>query len=225
MAATELTFLNIINRVLRRLRETEVATYNETEFSTLIGDVVNTVKSEMEEAWYWNSLRDTYSVAASYPSASYALTGTSSEGIVMDAWNRTYGNEIKRGTSAGFNRKYFGTPVGQSVPRGIVSEYVQTGLDTNYDIKVDIYPPPSEDQTLYFNVYVPQADMAADATITRVPQNVLIEEVVARMRVARGVEGAPQAAPGETFIMTNLLARAIADDQSADGTETDWVAE
>jgi hypothetical protein len=225
VATTELTFLQIVNRVLSRMRESAVTNYNDTDYSTHIGHVVNQVKGEMEEAWYWNSLRQTFTVAAVNPTVSYSLTDTSSEAVVLDAWNRTHGNEITRSTNRDFNLKFFGTPVGQSVAEGVVSQFVQTGLDANYDIVVDVYPVPDSAQTLVFNTYVPQADLSANGDIPRVPQNVLIEEVVMRMRAERGDEGVPQPQPGDTFILTTLLARAIADDQSADGTETDWEPE
>jgi hypothetical protein len=54
-----MTYLQIINAVLRRLRETEVTDVNETDYSKLIGEYVNSVKKEVEAAWDWNALRTT----------------------------------------------------------------------------------------------------------------------------------------------------------------------
>jgi hypothetical protein len=223
--ASGLTFLQIINRVLVRLREDEVAAYNSTTYSSFIANLVNQVKSEIEDAWYWHALRDSYTVNATNPNASYSLDGAGSKAIILEGWNRTHGSEITKSTNRKFNRLFFGTPSGTSVQTGIVDKYVQTGLDDAYDIKVDVYPVPDSNQTLVFNVYVPQDDLAADATVPLVPQNVLIEEVIARALVERGEEGAPQAMPGQTFLRSDLLAAAVAADAQSDPTEMDWEPE
>jgi len=54
-----MTYLNLINGVLRRLRETTVSTYTETTYSTMIGDLINDAKTTVEEAWEWSALRNT----------------------------------------------------------------------------------------------------------------------------------------------------------------------
>jgi hypothetical protein len=72
---------------------------------------------------------------------------------------------------------------------------------------------------------VPQDDLAANGTVPLVPQNVLIEETIARALNERGDETAPKPAPGETFIMQDLLDGAIASDGGYDDSETDWTVE
>jgi hypothetical protein len=225
MAASGLTFLQIVNRVLARLRETAVATFNETDYSSHVAQVVNQVKTEIEDAWQWYALRDSYTVSAVNPTISYALTGTGMNAVVMSAWNRTHGLELEKAPNAELDRTYFGTPTGQTVPTGAVSKYVQNGLDDDFDIKVDIAPPPDTTQALLFNVYVPQADLAADATVPLVPQNLLIEETIARMQVEKGDEEAQRPLEGETFIKQDLLDTAISRDQGVDPTEQDWEPE
>lgn len=44
-----MTYLEIINAVLRRLRETEVTDVNETDYSKLIGEYVNSVKKKLSQ--------------------------------------------------------------------------------------------------------------------------------------------------------------------------------
>lgn len=225
---TASTFLQIVNKVLVRLRESTVASFSTTDYSTMIANLVNQVKSEIENAWYWNALRGSYSVSAVSPTTQYSLTGTGTDAVILDAWNRTFGNEITKGTNAEFNANFLGTPLSVSLPTTIVSEYLQTGLDANYDIKVDVYPVPSSAQTLVFNCYVPQADLALDGTIPLVPQNVLIEETIARAMLERGDQGAQQPdpnSPGGKFIRTDLLAVAVSRDGGADPTEFDWEVE
>jgi hypothetical protein len=53
-----MTFLEVINAVLRRLREDEVTSSGESAYSKLIGDLVNHANNECERAWNWSHLID-----------------------------------------------------------------------------------------------------------------------------------------------------------------------
>ena len=226
MAASGLTFLQIVNRVLERLRETSVANYNSTDYSTMIAGMVNAVKAEIEASWQWHAMRDTFSVATTNNVAQYALTGGGMNAKVIDAWNTTTGQQLVKGTYASFNSKFFG--VGSSaVQTGSPTQYLQSGRDANHDPVIDVWPIPVTGylDTLKFNAYVPQSDLAANGTVPLVPQNVLIEETIARALNERGDETAPKPAPGETFIMQDLLDTAIAVDRGYDDSEMDWQVE
>jgi hypothetical protein len=52
------TFLQLVNDVLIRLRETVVVTNTATAYSTLIGAFINDAKREVEDAWQWSQLLD-----------------------------------------------------------------------------------------------------------------------------------------------------------------------
>ena len=59
-----MTYLELINNVLVRLRETKVtsATYESTPYYLSIGAHVNDAKDRVEDAWQWSSLRNVDSV-------------------------------------------------------------------------------------------------------------------------------------------------------------------
>lgn len=224
MAAAALTWLQIINRVLVRMRESTVAANNSTEYSTLIGGLVNQVKTEIEEAYYWSALRQTFTVSTTGGSgvSNYTLTSAGPNAAIIDAWNTTTGQQLTRGTNADFNAMFFGAA--GSVLTGPAEQFLSAGLSVNYDMTVDIWPLPSASETLKFNVYKPQVDLAIDSDVPLVPQNVLIEEVIARAKVERGEEDAPQPQPGMTFIRSDLLASAISREGGQDDSEMDWEA-
>ena len=46
-----MTYLEIVNRVLRRLREQQVDSLTANSYSTLIADLVNEVKRDIENSW------------------------------------------------------------------------------------------------------------------------------------------------------------------------------
>ena len=67
-----MTYRQIINSVLRRLREDSIVTdwagdlidaTGPSDYQVLIGDFVNEVKREVEDAWDWTSLRNLVTVA------------------------------------------------------------------------------------------------------------------------------------------------------------------
>lgn len=220
MSVQALTWLQIINRILSRLRESTVAANNTNDYSTLVGALVNQVKTEIEKAYYWNSMRDTYSVSATVGNTNYILTSSGMNAIIIDGWNITTPMKLVRGTNADFNAKFFGVA---AVQTGSVEQYLPAGYSVNYDLTVDVWPSPSASQSLKFTVYRPQNDLAADGDIPLCPQEVLIEETIARLLVERGDEGADKPQPGESFIRKDLLQTAVSIDGGMDEEETDWI--
>ena len=84
-----MTYLEAVNRVLRRLRENEVTTVNETPYSKLIGDLVNVVKVEIEDSWDWSALRTTLTANTTASLFNYVLTGSGTRLRVLDIINDT----------------------------------------------------------------------------------------------------------------------------------------
>ena len=217
------TYLQLVNIVLARMRESSVATVSETIYSTYIGTLLNQVKAEIEQAYYWNALRDTYAINTVASTTSYAFTGAGPAAVVMgDGWDTTSPGDVRRGTNYQFNQWYFGT-VSANIPTGPVTHFIPAGIDANLDLKIDVYPIPDAVYALKFNLYVPQADLSDASDVCYIPQDVLIEETIARAMVERGDDASPKPAPGETFILTNLLAQAVAREAGHDDEEMDWV--
>ena len=57
-----MTYLELVNDVLIRLRETTVSTVSETTYSALIGKFVNDAKRQIEDSYNWNCLAQTITV-------------------------------------------------------------------------------------------------------------------------------------------------------------------
>lgn len=229
MAASGLTFLQIVNRVLERLRETAVADFDESDYSSFISGLVNQVKTEIEEACYWHVMRNTFSVSTTNNTSQYSMTGAGQAAIILSGWNITNGQPLEKGSVAEFDRHFFGVG-SSSVQTGSPTEYLQAGLDSGFDIVVDVWPVPITGKldTLKFTVYTPQADLTDNGTVPLVPQNVLIEEVIARAKLERGDEDALQPdaqSQSGKFIRWDLLSAAVTKDRSIDGDENDWITE
>ena len=180
-----MTYLELVNDVLIRLREPTVATVTATSYSTLIGKFVNDAKRQIEDAFSWNILGTTITITTSAGTYSYALTGSGQKFQVIDVLNTTSNIGMKNIDYASMNRKQnFSTPVS-----GIPSEYAFDGVNGSYDTKVNIYPRPDGVYTIPFSLSVPQATLTLDQTVVLVPDVLVVQNAYSRALVERGEDG------------------------------------
>ena len=180
-----MTYLELVNDVLIRLREPTVATVTATSYSTLIGKFVNDAKRQIEDAFSWNILGTTITITTSAGTYSYALTGSGQKFQVIDVLNTTSNIGMKNIDFASMNRKQnFSTPVS-----GIPSEYAFDGVNGSYDTKVTIYPRPDGVYSIPFSLSVPQATLTLDQTVVLVPDVLVVQNAYARALVERGEDG------------------------------------
>ena len=179
-----MTYLEMINDVLTRLRETPVSTANETTYSTLIGKFINDAKRQVEDAFNWNVLDQDITVNTVAGTYQYALTGAGSKFQVQDAINITSNVTLRNISFQWMNRRQnFATPVS-----GIPSEYCFEGF-SNGDAKVTLYPRPDNVYNLKFTLTIPQATLSSDSTSILVPDVLVVQNAYARALVERGEDG------------------------------------
>ena len=180
-----MTYLELVNDVLVRLRETAVSTVSETSYSALIGKFVNDAKRQIEDAFAWNVLGTTITLSTTSNTYSYALTGAGQKFQVIDVINATSNIGMKNIDFASMNRKQnFSTPVS-----GIPYEYAFDGVDGSYDTKVTLYPRPDGVYSIPFSLTVPQATLSSDATVVAIPDVLVVQNAYARALVERGEDG------------------------------------
>ena len=180
-----MTYLELVNDVLIRLRETTVATVTETSYSTLIGKFVNDAKRQIEDAFAWNVLGTTITLSTTSGTYSYSLTGAGQKFQVIDVINSTSNIGMKNIDFASMNRKQnFSTPVS-----GIPSEFAFDGVDGSYNTKVTLYPRPDGVYSIPFSLTVPQATLSSDATVVLVPDVLVVQNAYSRALVERGEDG------------------------------------
>lgn len=200
-----MTYLELVNDVLTRLRETTVSTVSETTYSALIGKFVNDAKRQIEDAYTWNCLAQTVTVTTTSGTHSYSLTGVGQKFRVIDAINTTSLISLVDIPFADMNRKLnFGSPA-QSIP----SEYCFNGVDGSGDTKIDLFPVPNGVFTLLFDVIVPQAALSSDGTSVKVLDYLVTQSAYARALIERGEDGGT--ASSEAYaLFRGMLSDAIA---------------
>ena len=200
-----MTYLELINDVLVRLRETTVSTTTETTYSTLIGKFVNDAKRQIEDAFSWNALGQTITVTTTASTASYSLTGAGQKFQVMDVINTTSNVGLTNISFVDMNRKLNFTPLVNSIP----IEFAFDGVDASYDTKVNLYPIPDGAYTIKFALTVPQATLTSGSTVVLVSDVLVAQNAYARALVERGEDG------GLSSSEAYLLYKAMLSDQIA----------
>ena len=180
-----MTFLELVNDVLVRLREPVVTTFNETTYSTLIGKFINDAKRQVEDAFSWNALGATITVTTAASTSTYSLTGAGQKFQVMDVINTTSLLGLTNISFVDMNRKLNFAPVATETP----TEYAFDGVDGSYDTQVKLYPIPNGVYTVKFMLTVPQPTLALDATVVKVPDVLVVQNAYARALVERGEDG------------------------------------
>ena len=180
-----MTFLQLINNVLIRLREVQVSTNNETTYSTLIGLFVNDAKRQIEDSFSWNVLGQTVTLTTSSSAHVYSMTGAGQKFQVMDALNTTSNVALQNISFVEMNRYQNLVPSITGVPQ----YYAFDGVDNNGDTQVVLYPRPDGVYSIPFSLTVPQAPLAADGTSVLVPDVLVVQNAYARALVERGEDG------------------------------------
>jgi hypothetical protein len=180
-----MTFLQLINNVLIRLRETQVSTNNETAYSTLIGLFVNDAKRQIEDSFSWNVLGQTVTLTTTSSAHVYSMTGAGQKFQVMDALNTTSNVALQNISFVEMNRYQNLVPSITGVPQ----YYAFDGVDGNGDTQVVLYPRPDGVYSIPFSLTVPQAPLAADGTSVLVPDVLVVQNAYARALVERGEDG------------------------------------
>ena len=180
-----MTYLECVNRVLRRLRENEVTTVNETPYSKLIGDLVNVVKVEIEDSWNWSALRTTLTATTTASLFNYVLVGSGTRIRVLDIFNDSENTVIEQRGTKWFDKVY----LTYDQPSGTPMYYNFNGVDSNGDTQVDFFPIPDAVYNVRINCVIPQDELVVDATQILIPANLLVEGTLARAISERGDDG------------------------------------
>ena len=200
-----MTYLELVNDVLTRLRETNVSTVSETSYSALVGKFVNDAKRQIEDSYTWNVLNQTITVTTTSGTSSYSLTGAGQKFRMNDAINTTSVITLDNIAVSDMNRKLnFGTP-SQSIP----SEFCFNGVDGSGDTKIDLFPVPNGVYTLLFDLTIPQATLSSDGTTVKVLDYLVTQSAYARGLIERGEDGGT--ASSEAYaLFRGMLSDAIA---------------
>ena len=210
-----MTYLEVVNNILKRLRERTVSTVEESSYSSLIGVLVNDALKDVENSHSWSGLRTTLTATTSANVFSYELNGAQNNLTVLDVINDNDDFFLQEKDAHTFN-SYF---LNQSPQTGSPYYYSFNGISADGDTQVDLFPIPDKEYTIYFNVVLRSADMTSDATVFSVPTKPIELLAYALAVEERGEDGG--ASPTSAFARAqNALQDAIALDALKQSDET-----
>ena len=212
-----MNYLAAINSVLVRLRERQVESINENEYSSLIATLVNDSIQEVEQAWDWSALRQTLTVTTSNGVFNYELNGSQNSIKVLSVVNVSTQSDVNYQTANWFNDRYL-TP---SPATGSPSYYSFNGVSTDGDTLVDLYPKPDAVYTVRFNVVQRSADLEAPSDRILCPHRPIVLLAYAKAVEERGEDNG-QTGNSAYMAAANSLSNAIALDASKHPEETEW---
>jgi len=212
------TYLDVVNNVLRRLREPVVTSVNDSEYSAMIGVMVNDAKRDVEDAYDWNALSDTLTATTTASLFNYVLVGSKTRFRVIDVLNESEQSFMNYAASHWMNQQFLLT----NPQNGKPMYYNFNGVDSNGDTQVDVYPIPDGVYTLRFNLIIPQADLVSDNTRILVPDHLVSMLAYSKAIAERGEDAGVQAS--EAYLQYRLaLADAVAIERNHYQEEMEWV--
>lgn len=212
-------YIQLVNSVLRRLREAEVSSVTDNAYSKMIGDFVNDAKRQVEDAYNWNSLSDTLTATTVNNIFNYVLEGSGQRFRMIDVINDTNNYVLRNATTSYMNRLFLISNGNKGQP----VYYNFNGTDANGDTQVDIYPIPDGAYDIRFNMILPQPLLSNNADVLKVPHEPVIYLAYAKALAERGEDGG--LASNEAYALySQSLSDAIALESGRYIEEQEWIA-
>jgi len=212
-----MTYLDLVNNVLRRLREEEVTSVSSTTYSKMAGDFVNDAKKLIESAWDWSGLRTVLVVPTVADTSLYSLVDSKDTIKVQNIINDTANVFMSYRESSWFDDKYYN----QDVVSGVPEYYTFRGLDGNGDTQFEVYPQPDSVYSMRVKGTFRNDDLSADTDVLNIPHIPVIHLALAMLARERGETGGT-ATPEYFAIADKYLSDAIALDAQKHPEETIW---
>ena len=200
-----MTYLNLVNNVLRRLREDEVTSVQENTYSKMVGDFVNDAKRIVEDSWDWSALRTTLTITTTDNIFNYVLTGSQNRIKELNVINDTSNRNMEYRPAKYFDEQY----LVQDPVKGSPNYFTYNGVDSDGDTQVDLYPKPDGVYAIRFNCVLRGADLSANDDKLLVPTMPVLHLAVALLARERGETGGTSA-PEYFNIANQYLSDAIA---------------
>lgn len=200
-----MTYLNLVNNVLRRLREEEVTSVQSNTYSKMAGDFVNDAKRIVEDSWDWSALRTTLTITTTDDIFNYVLTGSQNRIKELNVINDTSNIIMEYRPAKYFDEQY----LVEDPIKGSPKFFTYNGVDSDGDTQIDVYPKPDGVYTLRFNCVLRGADLSADTDDLLVPAMPVVHLAIAFLARERGETGGTSA-PEYFAIADKYLSDAIA---------------
>lgn len=225
-----MTYLEAVNGVMRRLRESTVSSVSSTDYSTLIGDFINDARQYVEERWEWISLEEAITITTSSGLSEYVVDGAGDGGNIASIVNNTGQWQMKQADALELVQR---DVLAGTTTTGSPTQYAFTGVASDLDPQITVYPQPTAAETL--TAYVDKTGVALvnDTDTLAVPSQPVVQMAYALALSERGdtggTAGGTQLALAEVYIANAIMADAqkrpaelLWDEGGRDSNNTNW---
>lgn len=202
---------------MRKLREDQVATVAESDYSQLIGDFVNDAKKLAEDAWDWTALRTTETITTVAGTSTYSLPDFGQRSKIFYVHNETNNTKIYQESLGRINELNLGTDSANGVPM----YFAVDGVDSNGDIQIKIYQTPNAVNTLSVYGLKRPSELSEDSDELLIPSQPVIQWAYSYALRERGETGGNSGSEQALFAQ-NDLSTAIALDAGNHPEELIW---
>jgi hypothetical protein len=219
-----MTFRELINEVLIRLREDTIATdwsgnINDsttvTDYQKVIGSLINDSKRNIESYHDWLILRETKEITTVSGTRNYNLD-SGQEIKIVDVINQTDGWRLKQASRQLMNSVRY-----PSVNNGYPIYYSFNGADSSNNLKIDLEPIPEAVHVISFDMVKYQDELKTASTVLKIPQKAVIIGAWMRAVSERGEDGGTQSSV-IAMEYKEVLNQAIILDSGNTQYESDW---
>lgn len=184
-----MTYKELVNHVLRRMREDEVGSVSATTYSQMVGDYVNDAVQIVQDAWDWADLRETKTVTTSDGTDTYAITGASTNAKIFHIIDDT-SNTVLRQVDKGWMDR---NKLIASASDGQPTHYIFTTTDASGDIQIQLFPTPDDAYSLKVNGVFRTDELTGNDDTVPVPWQPVMHYTIALLARERGETGGQSA--------------------------------
>ena len=212
------SYLDLVNGVLRRLRKEVAADINVSDYVSMIAELVNEAKREVEDSFNWEALYTKTSIATVAGTSTYTLTGYGDRARILFVLNDTKNRELFSTNHRWVERQRQFTSDGQGSPERWLLNGASSG-----DPVIEFWRTPNAAETINVHAFVPQADLTTAGDVLSVPSLPVTLKAYALAVSERGEDGGITENAAE-MRASKALGDAIAIENSRHnhGIDTDW---
>lgn len=163
-------YLDMVNSVLRRLREDTVSSLYENRQSSVVAEFVNDAKRVVEDAHDWSALRTDLTFATGDGISEYPLPGSMNRATIIDARDQTNQAMLNETTSAWLRRQSLTNNPGTTRP----SRYAMEGVDSSGDSIIKLWPTPDSAYIIKVHCVVRTPELSAEGDTPSIPTQPII---------------------------------------------------
>lgn len=216
-----MTYLDLVNDVLIRLREDTIDAVGgsaqaelDDPVAYMVKQFVNDAKRLVEDSHTWNALQTEWTISTVQGTDTYALTGAGDR-VVLDEVYTSNGTALAEAPISKIRKdKLKG---GQNNPR----YYAVSGVDASSDVQVKLSPTPKSAATLYVYGYKQQPDLQTDTDVLLIPHKPVVYYALAMAARERGEVGG-QTSSDIFAVAKGFLTDAIAIDSAQNSLDDIW---